>query len=87
MYLSHGGSTASIYVGNATVYYEAYSLKYEHKCLYKNYLGQEYKERKAAVKSGDFKLSEEDFERILDEIVIEKVESMVEGEIEYEDEW
>lgn len=39
MYFSHGGSTAHLNIESGCVNYEAFNMRYDRYCLYKNYLG------------------------------------------------
>ena len=79
--VNHNGATAVVNVKTGHVYYEVLKLRWDSTGLYKNYLGQDYRGERW-VKDEEFMLDETLFERTVENLVLERVETIVEKKVE-----
>ena len=80
LYQHHFGTSVTVSIRGAFIYYEALNLKIAKKRLYKNCLGDYYNNEtvKEMVKEGEYILDEPYYESVVEDLILEKVETDVE---------
>ena len=66
----HKGVSVTIHIQTGIVLFEALEVRSVFKCIYKNYLGQEYQFDKNIVKKGQFILDKKSYEDVLEKIAL-----------------
>jgi hypothetical protein len=69
----HGGLSAGISKRQGVVYYTANGSWRNGRILYRNYLGEEFKEGRAKVREGEYMLCEDVYESIVEDLALENI--------------